>query len=288
MKIPVRRDQELLDDIARHRDLEDGFRLWWLGQSGFLIQWQGRHLLIDPYLSDSLTRKYATTDKPHVRMTELVVDPARLTGIDLVTSSHNHTDHLDGETLNALREANPGLTILVPTANRDFAAGRLGVAPQELETIDADESRRVSGFTVHAVPSAHEELDRDENGHYRYLGHVFEFGPHRVYHSGDTLLYPGMVERLEAFTPDLALLPINGRAPERRVAGNLDGQQAARLAMEIGARCVVPCHYDMFEFNTASPEAFRQACETLDQDHRILENGGRLRFDPEKGFSQAE
>ena len=29
----------------------------------------GRHLLLDPYLSDSLTKKYAATDKPHVRMT---------------------------------------------------------------------------------------------------------------------------------------------------------------------------------------------------------------------------
>jgi L-ascorbate metabolism protein UlaG (beta-lactamase superfamily) len=30
--------------------------LWWLGLSGFLIQWQGHHLLLDPYLSDSLTK----------------------------------------------------------------------------------------------------------------------------------------------------------------------------------------------------------------------------------------
>ena len=58
--------------------------LWWLGQSGFLVAWEGRHLLLDPYLSDSLTRKYADTDKPHVRMTERVVDPARLDAPGLV------------------------------------------------------------------------------------------------------------------------------------------------------------------------------------------------------------
>ena len=46
-------------------------------------------------------------------------------------------------------------------------------------------------------------------------------------------------------------LPINGRAPERRVAGNLSGAEAARLAKSIGARLVIPCHYEMFEFNTA-------------------------------------
>lgn len=40
------------------------FALWWLGQSGFLFKWRGDYLLIDPYLSDSLTQKYAGTDKP--------------------------------------------------------------------------------------------------------------------------------------------------------------------------------------------------------------------------------
>ncbi len=78
-----------------------GFRLWWLGQSGFLLQWQGIHVLLDPYLSDSLTKKYSQTDKPHVRMTELVIDPARLSFVDIVTSTHNHTDHLDAETLSS-------------------------------------------------------------------------------------------------------------------------------------------------------------------------------------------
>ena len=56
-------------------------------------------IAIDPYLSDSLTHKYATTNKPHVRMTARVVDPALLAMVSVVTSSHNHTDHLDAETI---------------------------------------------------------------------------------------------------------------------------------------------------------------------------------------------
>ena len=106
---PVLKDDELLADIAAARSQTDRFHLWWLGQSGFLVQWQGRHLLIDPYLSDSLTKKYAATDKPHVRMTAIPIAPERLDFIDVVTSSHNHTDHLDHETLWPLRRANPQL-----------------------------------------------------------------------------------------------------------------------------------------------------------------------------------
>ena len=76
MFIPLLKDDAMLDDIRTAASDHSNFHLWWLGQSGFMVQWQGKHLLIDPYLSDSLTRKYAHTDLPHIRMTELVIDPA--------------------------------------------------------------------------------------------------------------------------------------------------------------------------------------------------------------------
>src|SRR6476619_2041507 len=100
---PLQSDHLFLADVASARQQPNRLHLWWLGQSGFLVQWQGHHLLLDPYLSDSLTKKYANSDKPHIRMTERAVDPSRLTFIDVCTSSHNHTDHLDAETLNPLR-----------------------------------------------------------------------------------------------------------------------------------------------------------------------------------------
>jgi L-ascorbate metabolism protein UlaG (beta-lactamase superfamily) len=84
-----------------------------------------------------------------------------------------------------------------------------------------------------------------------------------------------MAERLKPFRVDLALLPINGRAPERRVAGNLDGREAAGLAKEIGARMVIPCHYEMFEFNTASPDEFAAESRRLHQPYRVLRCGER-------------
>ena len=126
---PALADDAFLADVAAGRSEAEGFRLWWLGQSGFLVQFAGRHLLIDPYLSDSLTKKYAATDKPHVRMSRRVVAPERLDFVDVVTSSHNHTDHLDGETLGPLLRANPGLVLVVPEANRAFVAERLGTPP---------------------------------------------------------------------------------------------------------------------------------------------------------------
>ena len=93
---PALQGEAFLTDVRYAASERNTLHIWWLGQSGFLAQWRGEHLLFDPYLSDSLTRKYAATDKPHTRMTELVVEPERLDFIDVATSSHNHTDHLDG------------------------------------------------------------------------------------------------------------------------------------------------------------------------------------------------
>ena len=272
---PVNNHDELLADIQAANHDDGNFRLWWLGQSGFLLQWLGQHLLFDPYLSDSLTKKYASTDKPHVRMTEIPIDPARLDFIDVATSTHNHTDHLDAETLLPIMAANPELKLIVAEANRAFVANRLGCEADWLVGLNDGESAQVGAFRVHAVPAAHEDVERDESGRSKYLGFVINFGPWTVYHSGDTILYDSMVATLQPFEIDVALLPINGRAPERRVAGNLTALEAARLGREIGASLVIPMHYDMFAFNTAPPEDFEQAANRERQPHRVLGCGER-------------
>jgi L-ascorbate metabolism protein UlaG (beta-lactamase superfamily) len=276
---PFQQDDLFLDDVAATRSEADRLHIWWLGQSGFLVQWQSRHLLFDPYLSDSLTTKYATTDKPHTRMTERVIAPERLDFIDVVTSSHNHTDHLDADSLMPLLAANPELTVVVPAANQEFAAQRLNVEPHRLTPIDAGTIVEELDIRLTGVPAAHEELARDEQGRYRFLGIIAEFGPWTIYHSGDSILYPGMVETLQQWDIDVAILPINGSKPERRVAGNLNGAEAATLAHDIGAKLVIPCHIEMFEFNTASPDLFIETCKSLGQSYRILRSGERWSSD---------
>lgn len=276
---PLLQDDAFLADVRSARSDAGALHLWWLGQSGFLVLWGGRHLLFDPYLSDSLTRKYAATDKPHVRMTERVVTPERLDFCDVVTSSHNHTDHLDPDTLRPLLRANPNLRVVCPRANLRMVSDRSGVEDESLVDLDPEAeptSARLGGFELTAIPAAHEAFDRNEAGQLPYVGYVVRCGPWKLYHSGDTLRYPGMERWLRPHQVDVALLPINGRAPERRVAGNLDGPEAAQLARDIGAGLAVPCHFEMFEFNTASPDRFVTACRELGQPCRVLRVGERL------------
>ena len=270
---PLLSHDALLADIHASDSQDGGFRLWWLGQSGFLLQWQGIHVLLDPYLSDSLTRKYSQTDKPHVRMTELVIDPATLSFVDIVTSTHNHTDHLDAETLSPILAASPRVKLLIAEANRAFVADRLKFDAGAAVGLDDGTSVEISGIRFSGVASAHEALERDEHNRAKYLGYILQFGGWSLYHSGDTVRYEGMSGKLLPFKIDVALLPINGRSPERRVPGNLFGREAAQLAKDIAAKLVIPCHFNMFEFNTASPDEFINECRKLGQPFKVLRCG---------------
>ncbi len=275
LKKPVKKDQELVREMDARRGT-DGFTIWWLGQSGYLIQWQNKRILLDPYLSDSLTKKYAHTDKPHERISERVVAPELLLDINIVSSSHNHTDHLDGETLQPLFENNPEVPFIIPEANRAFVAERTGKPLSYPIGLNDGISITIDGVTFHGIPAKHNTIERDENGYCKCMGYVISFDKWNIYHSGDTLWFDEMIPLLQPFHIDLALLPINGNDPARKVAGNLDTKEAAVLAKSIGAKMVVPCHYDLFAFNTADPTLFEKEAQTIEQPYRVLPLGGFL------------
>ncbi len=281
---PVLSGEEFLADVKTSSRQAEEFHLWWLGQAGFLLQWNGRHLLFDPYLSDSLTKKYAATDKPHVRMMELVIDPARLDFIDAVTSTHNHTDHLDHETLWPLMKANPNLQLVIPEANRAFVADRLKCDPAWPVGCDDGITVMLDEFEITGLAAAHEELEYDEVGRSKNLGYIVSFDNFTIYHAGDNKGFDGMAEELLALVGnrkiDVALLPINGRKPERRVPGNFWGHEAAKFAKDIGARLAIPMHYEMFTFNTETPDEFATTCEQLNQPFRVLKCGERFSSKP--------
>lgn len=272
----IKKDKELVEEMDSLLSDDNHFHLWWLGQSGFLLQWKKKRVLIDPYLSDSLTKKYAATDKPHTRMSELVIRPDLLKSITVVTSSHNHTDHLDADTLIPVLKNNPGIKFIIPEANRSFVAERLKCERDFPMGLNDSRQVIIDGFTFHGIPAKHNEIERDELGNCKYMGYVIEFGEHAIYHSGDTLWFDGMIDLLKPFTVDLALLPINGDKPERKVAGNLSSSEAAALGKEIEARCVIPCHYDLFTFNTADVNEFAKEAKKVNQPYKILKCGGRF------------
>lgn len=221
-------------------------RVTWLGQAGFQLQAGNEQVLIDPFFSAHRGRAYPP--RP---------DWQALARTTLVLCTHEHEDHLDVPFLLQLAEAGTRPAVIVPAPLRS-AAANAGIDQDRL--LGAEPARAIErgGVVVRPVPAYHGRGGNepvtygfnhlsDASGTIRYLGYVVELGGVRVYHSGDTLLYPEMVQILSELQPDVMLLPINGRDFMRErtgCVGNLNEDEAAWLCAEVGPRYVIPMHYD--------------------------------------------
>ncbi|MHB9036420.1 MAG: MBL fold metallo-hydrolase, partial [Armatimonadota bacterium] len=173
-----------MDVIWRRECAADGVALQWLGQAGFAVRHGNLLLLIDPYLSDSLAKKYRGMEFPHTRMMPSPVDPSEIRGLNYVLCSHRHSDHMDPETLPVLAATNLDCRFIVPRAEINQALD-IGLNENRLIAVsDGDSVDLDSECTVEVIPSAHEELRSDENGNHHYLGFVLRMGSLTLYHSG--------------------------------------------------------------------------------------------------------
>jgi L-ascorbate 6-phosphate lactonase len=278
---PVLHGQELVAEIAGTRPEPGCLAAWWLGQSGYVIKSTSGTLVIDPYLSEHLTAKYAGTARPHVRMTLAPFRGADLAGVDLILASHKHSDHLDPGTVPDLLAASPAARLVLPEAIREHAVG-LGIPESRVIGLDAGGTVTHAGFRVRAIPSAHEGLDTDARGRHLYLGYVIEADGRRLYHSGDCVVYEGLLGQLGPEPFDALFLPINGRDPARGVPGNMTAAEAVDLAIACRPRFVVPHHYDMFLFNTVPISVFEAEARRLPEGvcARVLRCGERWELRP--------
>ena len=260
---PVLSDQDLQTQIRETIPEPGQVALWWLGQSGLLVKSRWATVLIDPYLSESLTAKYAGTAKPHIRMTRCPVDPSLLSMIDLVCCSHKHSDHMDPVTLTAVLKSSPQAELVLPTALIGHA-GQIGIESDRLVGLNHGEVYENSEkkIAVRAISAAHEGLDQNELGEFLYLSFMLEMDGVKIFHSGDTVPWEGQSEAVGEGM-DVAFLPINGRDSSRGVPGNMTSDEAVEFAASLHARHVIPHHYDMFTFNTVDVNEFTHAAKRL-------------------------
>ena len=246
-------------DINDWQTLElaiDQVALWWLGQAGFALRWGQRAFLVDPYLSDSLAKKYKGQTFPHKRMMSVPIAPDALQKIDWVFCTHRHTDHMDPTTLISLFQ-NSGCRAIVPCAVIEHALENIGIAADRTTCVNAGQRVMLDeNVGLHPIPAAHEMLTVNTRGEHHFLGYIPQLGDIRIYHSGDCVPYDKLEMYLRDLKPDIALLPVNGRDEHRRshnVPGNFHFEEALQICHNAGIACLIPHHFGMFEFNTVDP-----------------------------------
>ena len=252
--------QALLQEIARTRTAAGSLALWHIGQSGFVVRGGETTLVFDPYLAPSPRRTFSPP-----------FDGEALHGVDYVFCTHDHGDHLDPVAIEAIAIGSPAARFVVSSAAREKMAS-LGLSAERLVVAAVEEPVSLGPLTVRTVPAAHGDRadplaecvwEADPERGFRFVGFVVDLNGVRLYHAGDTTIYPGMVERLKPLRVDVALIPINGRdwfREQRNIIGNTDHREAADLGHAIGADTIVPMHYDMFAGNPGNPGWFVEYC----------------------------
>jgi L-ascorbate metabolism protein UlaG (beta-lactamase superfamily) len=204
--------------------------LTFLGQSAVLLEADGRHVLVDPFLSGNPKANASPDEVP----------------ADLILLTHGHGDHL-GDTVAIAKRTGAPVVAIVELANE--------LAEEGVEVVDLNlgGTHEFEGGWVRMVPAWHTGTSPAGTVH-TPAGLVIHFGGRTIYHLGDTALFSDLALPAKRDAIDLALIPIGGHYTMDRH----DAVEAARL---VGAPHVVPVHYDTFPPIETDAEAFKRDVE---------------------------
>lgn len=234
----------------------------WVGHSTLLVRMDGVTFLTDPIWSERASPLSFAGPK---RRVPPGVPFEALPPVDFVVVSHAHYDHLD---LPTLRRLTNGRTVFLVPLGLAALLEREGIGP--VREMDWWEETRIGAAVVHCVPARHwsqrTPFDRDET---LWSGWVVRGDFHRVYFAGDTGwtdFFREIGARLGPF--DLAGLPIGAYEPAAMMRSvHLNPEEAARAALDLGARRVVGVHWGTFDLTDEPldepPARFRAAAAAV-------------------------
>jgi N-acyl-phosphatidylethanolamine-hydrolysing phospholipase D len=241
--------------------------LSWIGHSTMLVQVGGLNLLTDPIFSERASPLSFIGPKRHVAPG---LAPAELPHIDMVLVSHNHYDHLDQASVQALNAQAGGPPLfVVPLGLKAWMAER-GIG--HVVALDWWDSHRIGGVEVVLTPVQHWSA-RGLNDRLATLwGGFAVFAPDQhLFFAGDTGYSRDFSDIRERFAArqggagfDIALLPIGGYAPRWMMQSqHIDPAEAVQIHRDLGARRSVGVHWGTFELTDEAldepPRALAQA-----------------------------
>ncbi|MEI6238772.1 MAG: MBL fold metallo-hydrolase [Planctomycetia bacterium] len=263
---------KLREAILRQKVPARHVALWWLGQNGWIVKSPGGKVItIDPYLTNACKAVGAAAGLNFDRLVPPPLAPRDLAGlVDAYVMTHGHEDHLDPETLRPYRTDGGRGPFVAPPETCDKLRA-LSVPESEIQMIWPNKEFVCGDVTVRgtfAIPFGADDMT--------HMGFIVKIaGGPVIYFTGDTRYHEVLASCVASHRPEVLVTVINPFA-------NLDPGQAARLAKDIDAQVVIPCHHDLFPDNSLSPRLLRTNLVALGIGDRYRElSHGKIYLYPE-------
>ena len=228
--------QALANDGASLAGVESSASLTWVGHATFAVHDDADVFLTDPHFGGRalLPRR---VQPPGIPLASVPPDA-------FAVISHNHYDHLDEETVEALPAS---VTWFVPLGLAEWFRER---GRERVIELDWWESARHGRWTLTCLPSQHWSR---RIGHGRnealWCSWLLDSGERRYYFAGDTGYFHGFAEFGRRFGPiDVAMLPIGAYEPRWLMHyQHMDPAETWRAFLDLGARWLAPMHWGTFD-----------------------------------------
>lgn len=213
----------------------------WLGHSAFLIEIDGKRLLLDPMMGDIASPIRFIGPR---RFSELPISVDELPHIDAVLISHDHYDHLDLGTIKKLSEKTDHFFVALGVGAH---LERWGVPADKITEMDWWEEATFNGLTFASTPSRHFSgrglTDRMKT---LWTSWVILGNQDRIFFSGDTGYFNGFKEIGNKYGPfDITLMEC-GQYNELWPNIHMMPEQTVQAHIELKGKLLMPIHWGAF------------------------------------------
>jgi len=222
-----------------------GLRATWLGHSTVLVEIDGARILFDPVWARRASPSSLIGPK---RFHEPPLALHELPPLDAIVASHDHYDHLDRAVVRALaRSPEQARARFIVPLGVGAHLERWGVAPARITELDWSESTTLGPLELTATPARHfSGRGLSDRNHTLWASWSVAGPKHRVFHSGDTGPFPGVVDIGGAHGPfDLTLIKI-GAYGDTWPDIHLTPEQAVDAHGKLRGKLLLPIHWGTF------------------------------------------
>ncbi|GMU86986.1 MAG: Zn-dependent hydrolase [Ignavibacteriales bacterium] len=230
-------------DSAEVADFTGGVtRLTWFGHSAFLLEIDGKKLLLDPMLTDSPSPVSFMGPERYTK--ELPITPDKLPEIDAVLFSHDHYDHLDYKTILKIKDKVNHFYVPLGVSVHLLA---WGVPAEKISEYNWGDETDHEGVKLIFTRSRHFSgrglTDRTTT---LWGSWVIQGKTKKIYFSGDSGYGPHFREIGEKYGPfDIAMLEC-GQYNERWKPFHMMPEETAQAAVDLRAKVFMPIHWGSF------------------------------------------